>query len=76
MDFEEIVVGIELEVDEPIIYRNLSNLDLIDALVTVRKDLLDRGVLIYPVEIEDWDKQSTYYGLLWEIKRREEGGTI
>ena len=71
-EFEEIVEGVELDVPDDLPdYSTLTNFQLMNALQKIRKDLMDRGVIIDPKTPEDMGKQSVYYGLLWEAQRRD-----
>ncbi len=72
MTFEDIVAGLEDELDEyiPEDLTVLSVVQLMDRLHAARKDLLDRGVALDPKTPEDIEKQSLYYGLVQEMRRR------
>ncbi len=73
---EEILKEIEEEEDwddepEDPEYDKLSDKDLMDTFFDLKQDLLKRGVLLEPVTSEDMSKQSTYLGLLSEMRKRD-----
>lgn len=69
-DFAIITQGIEIDIPEGFEYKRLSGPALMMAMTKIRKDMMDRGVLLCPETGEDMDKQSVYFGLLNEMRRR------
>lgn len=74
-DFDAIIGNLEEEFSEldteGFDYSKFSNIVLVENIVRIRKDLMDRGVLIHPRTEEDMARQSVYYGLFWEARRRK-----
>lgn len=51
-------------------YNKLSDTELMETFFDLKQDLLRRGVLLAPETSEDMSKQSTYLGLLDEMRKR------
>lgn len=73
-EFEDIIAGVIDEIEVPPTnhwdYTLMSSPQLMRSLILIRTDLMHRGVMMQPVTEDDMDKQSVYFGLMNEMRRR------
>ena len=71
-EFEAIIADVG-EIPDPVPqqdYTTLSDIDLVRAFYLVKRDLLERRVLLHPSQEDDIDKRAQYDGMLQEMAKR------